>query len=97
MHAFSLALTPTSERISAAAMKQEIHPTLNPVIFVDGQHEIVTRSTMKSGETRAVNGVDHFVVHIDISSYTHPFYTGKQRLVDTAGRIERFKARYAKK
>ena len=52
---------------------------------------------MKSGETRAVNGVDHFVVHIDISSYPHPFYTGKQRLVDTAGRIERFKARYAKK
>lgn len=78
-------------------MKADIHPTLNPVVFVDGQHEIATLSTMRSAETKAINGVDHFVVHVDISGHSHPFYTGKQRLVDTAGRIERFKARYAKK
>jgi large subunit ribosomal protein L31 len=78
-------------------MKAEIHPQLNPVVFIDGQHEIVTCSTMKSNETKSVDGVDHFVVHVDISGHSHPFYTGKQRLVDTAGRIERFKARYAKK
>lgn len=78
-------------------MKADIHPKLNPVLFVDGQHEIATLSTMSSGETKAINGVDHFVVHVDISGHSHPFYTGKQRLVDTAGRIERFKARYAKK
>lgn len=77
-------------------MKAEIHPKLNPVVFMDGGHEIVTRSTMKSTETRSIDGVEHFVVHVDISGHTHPFYTGKQRLVDTAGRIERFKARYAK-
>jgi large subunit ribosomal protein L31 len=64
---------------------------------VDGEHEIVTRSTMKSAETRSINGVDHFVVHVDISAHSHPFYTGKQKLVDAAGRIERFRQRYQKK
>ena len=77
-------------------MKPEIHPTLNPVVFVDGQHEIVTLSTMTSKEKKSIDGVDHYVVHVDISGHSHPFYTGKQRLVDTAGRIERFRARYAK-
>jgi large subunit ribosomal protein L31 len=78
-------------------MKAEIHPKLNAVVFVDGKNEIVTQSTMSSGETKKIEGVDHFVVHVDISGHSHPFYTGKQRLVDTAGRIERFKARYNKK
>ncbi|HEX2881381.1 MAG TPA: type B 50S ribosomal protein L31 [Polyangiaceae bacterium] len=78
-------------------MKPEIHPKLNPVVFVDGDHQILTRSTMKSTEKRSIDGVDHFVVHVDISAYSHPFYTGKQKLVDRAGRIERFKQRYEKK
>jgi large subunit ribosomal protein L31 len=78
-------------------MKPEIHPKLNPVVFIDGAHEIVTRSTMSSSETKTIAGVDHFVVHVDISGHSHPFYTGKHRVVDTAGRIERFKARYNKK
>jgi large subunit ribosomal protein L31 len=78
-------------------MKPEIHPQLNPVVFVDGAGETVTRSTMKSSETREINGVQHYVVHVDISGHSHPFFTGKHRVVDTAGRIERFKARYAKK
>jgi large subunit ribosomal protein L31 len=78
-------------------MKSEIHPKLNPVVFIDGMHEIVTLSTMSSSETKKIGGVDHFVVHVDISGHSHPFYTGKHRVVDTAGRIERFKARYGKK
>lgn len=78
-------------------MKPEIHPEYLPAIFIDGEHEIVTRSTMSSKEKRAVNGVEHNVFRMDISAYTHPFYTGKQRLVDTAGRVERFRQRYAKK
>jgi large subunit ribosomal protein L31 len=78
-------------------MKADIHPKLNPVVFVDGAHEIATFSTMASNETKKIDGVDHFIVHVDISGHSHPFYTGKQRLVDTAGRIERFKARYNKK
>ena len=77
-------------------MKPDIHPDYHPVVFVDGEHEILTRSTLKSGETKTIDGVEHYVVRIDISSYTHPFYTGKQRLVDTAGRVERFRQRYSK-
>ncbi len=78
-------------------MKPDIHPSYNPCVFVDGEHEIITRSTQTSAEKRDINGVEHNVIHVDISGYTHPFYTGKQRLVDTAGRVERFRKRYAKK
>lgn len=78
-------------------MKPDIHPKYQPAIFIDGKHEIITRSTMTSKEKREINGVEHNVISVDISSYTHPFYTGKQRLVDTAGRVERFKQRFAKK
>ena len=75
-------------------MKPDIHPKLNPVVFVDGRHEIVTRSTITSSETKSIDGVDHFIVHVDISGHSHPFFTGKQRLVDTAGRVDRFRRRY---
>lgn len=78
-------------------MKPEIHPSYMPAVFVDGDHEIITRSTMTSAEKRTIGGVEHNVIPVDISSYTHPFYTGKQRIIDTAGRVERFKQRYAKK
>lgn len=77
-------------------MKADTHPDYHPVVFIDGEHEILTRSTMKSSETKTIDGVEHYVVRVDISSYTHPFYTGKQRLVDTAGRVERFRQRYGK-
>ncbi|MDP6503968.1 MAG: type B 50S ribosomal protein L31, partial [Planctomycetota bacterium] len=68
----------------------------HPVVFVDIStgDEVVGRSTMKSGETREIEGVEHFVVKCDITSYSHPFYTGKQKFVDTAGRVEKFQQRY---
>ena len=77
-------------------MKKENHPEYHPVIFVDPSvgAEFVTRSTMTSKETRDVDGVKHFVVRMEISSASHPFYTGKTRLVDTAGRVERFRSKY---
>lgn len=75
-------------------MKQGIHPTYNNVLFVDGEFEFATRSTMTSKETREVDGVEHYVVHLDISAFTHPFFTGKQKIVDTEGRVERFRKRY---
>lgn len=78
-------------------MKPEIHPKYYPAVFIDGDHEIISRSTLTSKEKRDINGVEHHVINVDISAYTHPFYTGKQRLVDTAGRVERFKQRFAKK
>ena len=75
-------------------MKQGIHPNTYPVLFVDGDHEWTGVSTAKTGQTRNVDGVDHFVVNLEISAYTHPFYTGQKRLVDTAGRVEKFMRRY---
>jgi large subunit ribosomal protein L31 len=78
-------------------MKAEIHPKLNPVVFVDSAcgAEFVTVSTLSSKTTKKINGVDHYVLSVDISSASHPFYTGKQTLVDTAGRVDKFRARMA--
>ena len=77
-------------------MKKEIHPTYHPVIFVDhgANWEFATRSTMKTKEIRKVDGVDHYVIRLDVSSASHPFYTGKQRFVDAAGRIDKFRTKY---
>jgi len=78
-------------------MKPDIHPETHPVIFIDDGHEIISRSTMTSKETRDIDGVEHYIVKIDISAFTHPFYTGKEKIMDTEGRVERFKKRYGKK
>lgn len=77
-------------------MKEGIHPTLHPVVFVDtgAGTEFVTRSTMTSKNTRNIDGVDHYVITVDISSASHPFYTGKQRAIQQAGRVERFNKKY---
>jgi large subunit ribosomal protein L31 len=76
-------------------MKPDIHPKYNEVIFTDGPHEIRTRSTMSAREKRVVDGVECSVVSLDISAFSHPFFTGKQKLVDTEGRVDRFNKRYA--
>ncbi len=77
-------------------MKPDIHPEYHPVLFVDAgaDFEFSSRSTMTSSETRQIDGVDHYVIRLEISSASHPFYTGKQHFVDTAGRIEKFERRY---
>ena len=76
-------------------MKPEIHPEYHPVLFIDDEHEVVGRSTMTSSETREIDGVEHYIVRVDISAFSHPFYTGRQKVMDTEGRVERFKKRYA--
>lgn len=78
-------------------MKADIHPAYNPVVFVDGEHEIISASTLTSKVTRDINGVEHYVIEVPISSQSHPWWTGSQRVVDTAGRIDRFNKKYAKK
>ena len=77
-------------------MKDGIHPDYHPVVFVDAgaDAEFVTRSTMKSKESREIDGVEHYVIRLDVSSASHPFYTGKQRFVDAAGRIDKFRSKY---
>ncbi|MEL6544935.1 MAG: type B 50S ribosomal protein L31 [Myxococcota bacterium] len=79
-------------------MKKEGHPEYHPIVFIDSSTgvEFITRSTLKTKETRDVNGVEHFVYKCDITSASHPFYTGKQRLVDTEGRVDRFRRKYGK-
>ena len=80
-------------------MQKEIHPEYYPVVFIDVStgDEVVTKSTKKTDETKSIDGVDHYVIKCDITSFTHPFFTGTQRLVDTAGRVERFNKKYGKK
>lgn len=75
-------------------MKEGIHPTVYPVVFVDGDHEWTGISTSKTNHTKSIDGVDHYIVNVDISAFSHPFYTGQKRLVDTAGRVEKFMRRY---
>lgn len=77
-------------------MKAEIHPEYHPVVFVDvgSDFEMVSRSTLTSEDVRNIDGVDHYVIKVEISSASHPFFTGKQRLIDTAGRIDKFRKKY---
>ncbi len=76
-------------------MKKNIHPKVSPVLYVDGDHSWTGMSTVTSNETKNIDGVDHYVVPVDISSFTHPFYTGQKKIVDSAGRVEKFMRRYA--
>ncbi|REJ84578.1 MAG: type B 50S ribosomal protein L31 [Acidobacteria bacterium] len=79
-------------------MKSDIHPELHPVVYVDAsaEHEFVSRSTQTSDTTRTIDGVEHYEIRLEISSASHPFFTGKQHYVDTAGRIEKFRRKYQK-
>ena len=79
-------------------MKPGIHPNYRKVIFIDTAtgSEWETRSTLSSNETREVDGEEVPVVRLEISSYSHPFWTGKMREVDSDGKIDRFRRRYGR-
>ncbi|MCB9507011.1 MAG: 50S ribosomal protein L31 [Myxococcales bacterium] len=77
-------------------MKADTHPQYNPVVFVDGEHEVISRSVLTSGKTRNIEGVEHYVIDVAISAHTHPFWTGTVRTLDTAGRVERFNKKYGR-
>lgn len=79
-------------------MKADIHPKYQPVVFQDISSEFafLTRSTMTSKDTiKWEDGQEYPLVKVEISSASHPFYTGKQKVMDTGGRIDKFKRRYA--
>ncbi|CAM2069963.1 type B 50S ribosomal protein L31 [Sulfidibacter corallicola] len=80
-------------------MKQDIQPEYHPVVFVDSSTgaEFVTASTMKSDIERDIDGVKHYEVRLEITSDSHPYWTGNQKLVDTEGRVERFRRKYSRK
>ncbi|RZP25005.1 MAG: type B 50S ribosomal protein L31 [Candidatus Actinomarinales bacterium] len=80
-------------------MKQGIHPDYREVVFKDEDADFafLTRSTIKTKETiEWEDGKEYPLVKLDISSASHPFFTGKQKLVDSTGRVERFEKRYKK-
>lgn len=80
-------------------MKPEIHPDYHPVIFVDSAtgEEWMSRSTQTSKETREVDGQQVPVIKLEISSVSHPFWTGTLRELDADGKIDRFRKRYGMK
>ncbi len=80
-------------------MKQGIHPeNYRLVAFRDMSNGdvFITKSTVNTRETEVIDGVEYPLVKLEISSTSHPFYTGKMKLVDTAGRVDKFMSRYQK-
>lgn len=77
-------------------MKTDIHPEYAPIVFRDlaSGETFLTRSTVTSDKTIDLDGVTYPVIDVEISSASHPFYTGKQRILDSAGRVERFNQRF---
>lgn len=80
-------------------MKKDIHPDYHPVVFRDPSagFAILTRSTIISDKRiEWTDGNTYPLVDVDVSAASHPFYTGRNRVLDTAGRVERFNERYGR-
>lgn len=80
-------------------MKKDIHPDYKEVVFKDvsSDYVLLTKSTVHTKETIEYNGKTYPMVKVDISSGSHPFFTGQQRLLDTEGRAEKFMKKYGRK
>lgn len=80
-------------------MKKDIHPNYREVVFLDTSSDstFITRSTINTNDTIDLDGKTYPLIKIEVSSASHPFYTGKKLFVDTAGRVEKFNQRYKKK
>ncbi|MBN8717257.1 type B 50S ribosomal protein L31 [Thermomonas sp. S9] len=80
-------------------MKAGIHPEYRDVVFQDvtSDFKILTRSTLSSKETiKWEDGNEYPLVKVEVSSSSHPFYTGQNKIVDTSGRVDKFRKRYQK-
>lgn len=77
-------------------MKADIHPEYRFVVFrdVNNGHEFLTRSTLSARDTTTFEGQEYPLVVAEVTSESHPFYTGTQRIMDTEGRVERFMRKY---
>ena len=80
-------------------MKKGIHPDYRDVVFHDlsSDYKFLTRSTVQTKDTIEFEGQSYPLVKIEVSSQSHPFYTGKNVLLDTAGRVDKFRKRYGTK
>ncbi len=80
-------------------MKKDIHPgNYRLVAFKDlsNGHTFITKSTVNTKENIEIDGIEYPLCKIEISNTSHPFYTGKVKLVDTAGRVDKFRSKYKK-
>jgi len=80
-------------------MKADIHPAYHEVVFQDvtSDFRFLTRSTLSSKEmVKFDDGKEYPLIKVDVSSATHPFYTGQNKLMDVSGRVDKFRKRYAK-
>lgn len=77
-------------------MKEGIHPNYREVLFRDMSNgfEFVTRSTIQTKETAEKDGTTYPLAKIEVSSESHSFYTGQQKIMDTAGRVEKFRQKF---
>ena len=80
-------------------MKEGIHPNYREVVFQDmsSDFKFVTRSTIQTKETITLDGKEYPLAKIEVSSESHPFYTGQQKVLDTAGRVEKFRNKFSSK
>lgn len=81
-------------------MKKDIHPDYKEVVFYDTSSDakFLTKSTLTSKETiKWEDGKEYPLIKVEVSSASHPFFTGKKLFVDTAGRVEKFQKKYGKK
>ncbi|MCU0339157.1 MAG: type B 50S ribosomal protein L31 [Spirosomaceae bacterium] len=80
-------------------MKKDIHPDYREVVFWDlsSDFKFITRSCAPSKETIEFEGATYPVIKVEVSSQSHPFYTGKNTLVDTTGRVDKFLRKYGKR
>jgi len=79
-------------------MKNEIHPDYREVVFHDlsCDFKFVTRSTIQTRDKITLDGKEYPLVKIEVSSESHPFFTGQHKIVDTAGRVEKFRQKFGK-
>jgi large subunit ribosomal protein L31 len=80
-------------------VKKEIHPAFYPACFRDVStgRKFLTKSTLRSKETEVIEGVEYFVFPREVTSDSHPAYTGEKRFVDSAGRVERFNSKFRRR
>jgi large subunit ribosomal protein L31 len=79
-------------------MKTDIHPDYREVVFHDlsCDFKFITRSTIATRETTEFEGKQYPLIKIEVSAESHPFFTGKHKIVDTAGRVEKFRQKFGK-
>ena len=80
-------------------MKKDIHPEYREVLFHDISVDeyFLLRSTLKTDKTKEWEGIEYPYYTVEVSSASHPFYTGKQKIIDTGGRVQKFEERFRKK